>query len=135
MACTGFPRVLRARAWDGGGRGRGVHPARGITGLADDVVPQGFPPHLRWPVRGQVQYRLAGRGGGSGWHVTRSAAQGGAARDDVRTAAASVPAARSKLGAITAQASQAQFADLITADSRISRPGCSPRTAPGWPAR
>jgi hypothetical protein len=49
-------------------------------------VPQGFPPDLPWPVRGQVQHRFAGRGGESGGHGDQVAAQGGAARDGVLVA-------------------------------------------------
>ena len=45
-----------------------------------------FHPCLPWPVRGQVQCRLACRRGEAGGHVDQVAAQGGAARDGVRAA-------------------------------------------------
>ena len=78
--------------------------------MADDVVPQGFPSGLPGPVGWQVQHRFAGWGGEAGGHVDQVAAQGGAARATAWSPPASVPAARSRLWAITAQASQAQLA-------------------------
>ena len=78
--------------------------------VSDDVVPQAFPLDPPWPVRWQVQHRFAGGRGEAGGHVDQVAAQGGAARDGVLAAGERPGDARSKLCAITAQASQAQFA-------------------------
>ena len=43
--------------------------------MTDDVVPQGFPPGLPWPVGGQVQRRPAGGCRETGGHVDQVAAQ------------------------------------------------------------
>ena len=77
--------------------------------VADDVVPQGFPPDLPWPVRWQVQHRLAGGRGEAGGHVDQVAAQGGAARDGV-LAAGERPGRAQQVMRDHRQASQAQFA-------------------------
>src|SRR6185369_17403415 len=55
----------------------------GCGAVTGDGVPQGFPRGLPWPVRGQVQRRLAGGGGEAGGHGDQVPAQGGAARDGV----------------------------------------------------
>ncbi len=110
LACTSFPRVSGVGPGMAGGRGRWRSSCSwDRRTVADDVVPQGFPPGLPWPVRGQVQRRLAGGRGEAGGHGDQVAAQRGTARDGVPPPA-NVPAARSRLWVITAQASQAQLA-------------------------
>src|SRR6201993_218445 len=87
LACTSFPRVSGVGPGMAGGQGTWWSScAWDRRTVADDVVPQGFPPDLPWPVRGQVQHRLAGGGGEAGGHVDQVAAQGRAARDGVLTA-------------------------------------------------
>src|SRR6478735_3357077 len=81
LACTSFPRVSGAGPGMAGGQGRWRSSCSwGRRTVADDVVPQGFPADLPWPVRGQVQRRLAGGRGEAGGHVDQVAAQGGTAR-------------------------------------------------------
>src|SRR4029077_1599841 len=75
LACTSFPRV--SGVWPGiaGGRGRWRSScAWGRRTVADEVVPEGFPPDLPWPVRGQVQHGFAGGRGEAGGHVDQVAA-------------------------------------------------------------
>ena len=87
LACTSFPRVSGVGPGMAGGQGRWRSSCSwGRRTVADDVVPQGFPPDLPWPVRGQVQRRLAGGRGEAGGHVDQVAAQGGTAGDGVLTA-------------------------------------------------
>ena len=67
-------------------------------GVADDVVPQGFPSGLPGPVGWQVQHGFAGRGGEAGGHVDQVAAQGGAAGHGVVTAGEGARGAQQVMG-------------------------------------
>ena len=114
LACTSFSLLWQSsgRAGDGGVDGGWRLGSGGSWldgGVADDVVPQGFPSGLPGPVGWQVQHGFAGRGGEAGGHVDQVAAQGGAAGHGVVTAGESARCA-SRLWVITAQASQAQLA-------------------------
>jgi hypothetical protein len=91
--------------------------------VADSVVPQGFPLELPGPVDGQVQHGFAGGGREASRDVDQVTAQV-APRAMEWSVPARTPAARSRLWAITAAASQAQFAanspDFIWSDTRLS---------------
>ena len=84
LACTSFPCVSGVGPGMAGGRGAWRSSCSWDRGtVTDDGVPQGFPLDLPWPVRGQVQRRLAGGRGEAGGHGDQVPAQGGAARDGV----------------------------------------------------
>ena len=122
LACTSLPRVSGVGPGMAGGRGRWRSSCSwDRRTVADDVVPQGFPPDLPWPVRGQVQRRFAGGAAKRAGTVTRSRRRV-APRATACSPPASVPAARSRLWAITAQASQAQLAANSPDGMRASGP-------------
>src|SRR6185369_7933582 len=84
LTCTSFPRLSGVGPGMAGGRGTWCSSCSwDRRTVADDVVPEGFPPDLPRPVRGQVQRRLAGWGGEAGGHGDQVAAQRGPARDRV----------------------------------------------------
>ena len=115
LACTSFPRVFGVGPGMAGGQGTWRSSCSwDRRAVADDVVPQGFPPDLPWPVRGQVQHRLAGRSGEAGGHADQVPAQGHAAGDGVLTAD-----------------ERAGGAQQVMRDHRTRQPGAVRREQPG----
>ena len=123
LACTSFSLLRVPRVGPGvagwTGTGRWGQAARGwAVGVANDVVPQGFPSVLPGPVGGQVQHRFAGRGGEAGRHVDQVAAQGGTAGHGV-----------------VAAGEDAGRAQQVVRDHRAGQPGAVGGEQPGRDVR